>query len=422
MRMKNELRAAIGGVVAALLIAGCGSSPAPAPVVAHGVAAREPLVDPRPYGTADTTFGLDVLGAMCRADPQANLVVSPSSLASGLGMAYLGARGGTARAMAGVLHLPAAGGQALEAGLQARSAALRGLGGPGVTLEASDQVWADPSLPTERTYLNAVATGYDAGLAQAPLLQHPEQARQEINQAIATATRGQIPQLLLPGSLNGVGWVLTDALYLHAAWAMPFDPNETSPDSFTTAAGQRVTAQFMIGGSFRAVSAGGWTAVRLPYRGGKLAMDALLPPAGAGGCATPSATARGAMTSRLAPGQPGALTRSIAFPKVNLATQVSMKPVLTRLGMGVAFSPAADFTGLSPQAWRIALVEQAATLGIGEKGTVASAATAVGMQPTAARVMPPQVLFNRPYLMVVTDRATGEPLFMSRVANPATRS
>ena len=35
----------------------------------------------------------------------------------------------TARVMAGVLHLPAAGGQALEAGLQARSAALRGLGG-----------------------------------------------------------------------------------------------------------------------------------------------------------------------------------------------------------------------------------------------------------------------------------------------------
>ena len=71
-------------------------------------------MDPRPYGAADTAFGLDVLSAWCRADPQANLVLSPSSLASGLGMAYLGARGGTARAMAGVLHLPATGGQQLE--------------------------------------------------------------------------------------------------------------------------------------------------------------------------------------------------------------------------------------------------------------------------------------------------------------------
>jgi serine protease inhibitor len=30
------------------------------------------------------------------------------------------------------------------------------------------------------------------------------------------------------------------------------------------------------------------------------------------------------------------------------------------------------------------------------------------------------VSFNRPYLMLVTDRATGEPLFMARVANPDT--
>jgi serine protease inhibitor len=292
----------------------------------------------------------------------ASRVLSPSSLASGLGMAYLGARGGTARAMAGVLHLPAAGGQPLEAGLQARSAALRDLAGPGVTLDATDQVWADPGLPTERSYLNAVATGYDAGVAQAPLLHNPEQARQEINQAIATATKGQIPQLLSPGSLQDIGWVLTDALYMNTPWATPFDANQTSPGPFTTAAGPQVTAQFMTGGPFNAVHAGGWTAVWLPYSGGKLAMEALLPPAGATGCTMPTATALGTMTSRLASGQPGVLTRSVAFPKVNLAAQVSMKPMLTSLGMGVACTSSADFTGLSTQACCIGLVEQAATL------------------------------------------------------------
>ena len=44
---------------------------------------------------------------------------------------------------------------------------------------------------------------------------------------------------------------------------------------------------------------------------------------------------------------------------------------------------------------------------------------AVGLSPSAARVMPPLVTFDRPYLMVVTDRATGEPLFMARVADPS---
>jgi serpin B len=52
---------------------------------------------------------------------------------------------------------------------------------------------------------------------------------------------------------------------------------------------------------------------------------------------------------------------------------------------------------------------------------VASAATAVGMQATAGHVFPPTVTFDRPCLMVVTDRATGEPLFMARVADPNRR-
>lgn len=420
--MTNKLRVAAGGAVVALLAAGCGSGSVPPPVMARGAAASEPLSSPRPYAAADTAFGLDMLNAWCRADPGANLVLSPSSLASGLGMAYLGARGGTARAMAQVLHLPAADGQALEAGLQARSAALRNLDGPGVTLDASDQVWADPALSTERGYLNAVATGYDAGLAQVPLLRHPDQARQEINQAIAAATRGHIPQLLLPGSLDGIGWVLTDALYLQAAWATPFDATQTGPGPFTTAAGQQATAQFMVGGDYRSASTGGWTAVRLPYRGGRLAMVALLPPPGTAGCATPDAAALGSMTARLQAGPAGAAIRSIALPKVGLAVHASMKDLLTGLGMGVAFTPSADFTGLSPQACCIALVEQAATLQVGENGTVASAATAVGMEPTAARAQPPQVVFNRPYLMLVTASATGEPLFLARVADPAVPS
>jgi serine protease inhibitor len=423
MRVKNELRAAAGVVVAALLIAGCGSGAVAPPVTAHGVAIREPLADPRPYGAADIAFGLDVLNAWCQADPRANLVLSPSSLASGLGMAYLGARGGTAQAMARVLDLPATGGQALEAGLQARSAALRGLDSPGVTLAASDQVWADPTLKTQRSYLNAVATGYDAGVAQAPLLSNPDRAAQEIDQAIAAATRGQIPQLLSPGSLNGIGWVLTDALYMKAAWATPFQASQTAPGPFTTAAGQQATVSFMNGGQYRAVSAAGWTAVQLPYRGGKLAMVALLPPSGAAGCATPAASALGAMTARLTAGSTMGLvqTRMVSLPRVNLGVQVSMMGLLSKLGMGVAFTTSADFTGLSPQACCIGLVKQAATLQVGEQGTVASAATAVGMQPTAARVPAPEVVFDRPYLMLVTATATGEPLFIARVANPADR-
>jgi serpin B len=172
----------------------------------------------------------------------------------------------------------------------------------------------------------------------------------------------------------------------------------------------------MHGGPFRTTQADGWTAVSLPYQGGKLAMLALLPP-GAGACPTVSAGAMKALSGGLA--APVGGKRLIALPRVSLSSKLKMNGLLGTLGMGHAFGPGADFAGLSPQACCIGLVEHAATLQVGEKGTVASAATAVGMSPTAAEA-PPQVLFDRPYLLLVTDTRTGEPLFLARVADPAT--
>lgn len=106
---------------------------------------------------------------------------------------------------------------------------------------------------------------------------------------------------------------------------------------------------------------------------------------------------------------------------MNLATngpRGDMKSVLARLGMGRAFTSAADFTGLSEKAGQLAFVLQAATLQVGEKGTVGAAAAAVGVYPVSAAYEPVSVLFNRPYLMLVSAKATGEPLFLAEVANP----
>ena len=412
---------------AGLLAGGCGSGPAgrpsgPAgPAIIRGVAITEPSVSPAPYGASDLAFGLDVLNAWCRQSPQANIVLSPASLASGLGMAYLGSGGSTARAMAAVLHLPAAG-AALDAGLQARARALRALDGPGVTVAEADQVWADPSLTPLRSYLDAVATSYDAGLGQVPLLTKPDQAAAQINATIASATRGHITHLLSAGSLQGVGWLLTDALYLHALWASPFEPAMTAPAPFTTAAGQRVQADYLHGGYFASATADGWTAVSLPYQGGRLAMIALLPsPAsgpGSAGCPDLPAAAVAALISRLGSPGSGGGDAGVALPKVSLNSAANMMTLLASLGMGAAFGPQADFTGISPQAGSIGLIVHAATLQVDEQGTVASAATGVGVgagaEPPARRT----VVFDRPYLLLITGTATGEPLFLARVANP----
>jgi serine protease inhibitor len=426
--MEMTRRASLGVLTAAGLAAvlgGCAGTAAPEPVPprvaeTHGVADTEPAANPAPFGAADTAFGLDVLRTWSAEYPGQNLVFSPSTLASALGLAYLGARGATAAAMARVLHLPAETGAVLAAGLQARSKALAGLNGPDVTLSASQRVWADPSVPPLGSYLNAVATGYGAGMTTAPFASSPAAAAREINAAISADTRGHITKLVTPDMLTAVGWVLTSALYLDAAWAAAFNQAATAPGPFTLADGTTVTASYLNGSDFAFATAGGWTAVDLPYRGGKLTMTALLPPAGSQPGVLPTRAGLAALTGALAGSGRSERSTAISLPKVSLSINGptgNMKPVLTALGMGQAFTPAADFTGLSALAGSMTFVQQAATLRVAESGTVGTAAAAAGISFSSLEARTTR--FDRPYLLLVSARATGEPLFLAAVANPA---
>jgi serpin B len=407
-----RITAAAGALGALASLAACASRPADAKTVS-GKARTVPAADARPYGAADTAFGLDLLAAWCKQDPTGNLVFSPTSIASGLGMAYLGSNGATSAAMARTLHLPATG-PALDAGLNARTRALRGVDNSKVTVAVEDQIWADPKLPPQRAYLDRLATGYQAGLKQVPLQSDPEKARTTINADIGRATKGHINDLLKPGALKGIGWVLTDAMYLNAKWASAFSANDTAPGPFTTSTGGHVQPKFMHATNGYGLSRGsGWTAVSVPYAGNRLALEALIPDTGTAGCPALDAPTLARLTAGLRNTQV-----QLSLPKVDLKSSVGLAPLLSGLGMANAFSTAADFRGVSPAAGALGFVQHAAYLKMDEKGTEGAAATAVGIGATAMRQSEP-VVFDRPYLLIVRDTVTGEPLFIARVANPA---
>jgi serpin B len=416
--MKKALRIAALVAVGALS-AGCASASHPGPAAPRPVVLTSRQVAAlRTYGAADSAFGLGLLGAVCAEQPGGNVLLSPVSVATGLGLAFLGARGETATVMARAMHLPAAAPASLIAGLQARSALLGSLARPGVTFAQSNRIWTDPALLPKPAYVSALAAAYGARLTKVPLLTDPAQAERTINAAVAAQTHGHITNLLPPGSLTGqIAWMLTNALYLHADWAQPFNPALTAPGSFATDRGP-VQASYLSGGSFTTASYAGWTGASLSYRGDRLRMLALLPPAaGRSGCELPEPALLGRLTSRLATSSD---RTAIALPKVNLAWSGSLRAPLTALGMGQVFTSAADFSGISDQACCIGLVQHAATLTVTAKGTVASAATAVGVEPTAAAPELPRLRFDRPYLLVLEDSLTSEPLMLAWVANPVT--
>jgi serpin B len=364
--------------------------------------------------SADGSFGADLYAALRGAG---NLVFSPVSIAAALRMALLGARADTAAQLAAVLHL--AGPQDAGPGLQAVSDLLGELATGGPTLRAPDTMWVQAGLPVAPEFTAALTHAASVTLRDADFRHAAEQARQQINRLIAGQTEGKITDLLAPGLVTAsTRLVLASAVYLKAAWARPFPPGGTHDAAFHPAPGTSVTVAMMqVQARLRYLRGDGYQAVELPYAGGQLGMVIVLPDGPVDPMAGRLAAGglRGLLTG-LAPRQV-----TLALPRFRVTSQFALRPVLSGLGMPLAFTAGADFSGITA-AERLAISEvvHQAYIDVNEQGTEAAAATAT-MIVAAARALgdpPVQVTVDRPFLYAVTGIASGLPLFLGQVTDP----
>lgn len=105
--------------------------------------------------------------------------------------------------------------------------------------------------------------------------------------------------------------------------------------------------------------------------------------------------------------------------------RVSLKDVLQSMGMGLAFSSSADFSGMPMSVpLKIQDVIHKTVLKMDEQGTEAAGATAVIMGDVglASEDYVPYTPFvmkiNRPFIFAIYDRPTGTVLFLGRVMTP----
>ncbi len=353
-------------------------------------------------------FALDLYDHMAGAG---NVVVSPASVATALRMVLPGARGATAEEMAAVLE----GEPPLD------QAVLLGGAGDDVDLLVSNAAWLQRGLEIRQDYLDALTGTFRTSLRQVDFRADPEGARRAINRLVAEQTRGQIGELFPRGGVGtATRLALTNAIYLRARWRDPFDPAATRPEPFHLAGGGTVTAPMMRQERRRAyAAAGGWQAAELPYRGG-FVMDVLLPP--------PPASEHGvherALDAERLGGLLGALRERevrLTMPRFTFGSGAELRQALATLGMATAFSAAADFSGITPdEPLRIGTVVHEARIEVDERGTTAAAATGVGIRAMAMAVRPRPVELraDRPFLFLVRHQASGQVLFLGRVADP----
>ncbi|MBI2767323.1 MAG: serpin family protein [Chloroflexi bacterium] len=353
-----------------------------------------------------------------KLDAGKNVVFSPHSISLALAMTFAGARGDTATEMARALRfeLP---GDRLHAAFNALDLALAPGEKGAFRLALANAAWGQAGKRFEQPYLETLARYYGAAMHLADFEKDPEASRKAINAWVAERTEQLIKDLLPRDAVSfDTRLVLTNAVYFKAAWQSRFDKGSTAPGDFHRLDGSTVQAPMMHGeGTYPASVDPALTVVELPYQGGRIAMDILMPPL-AGFQAFETVMAR-SIAPAIAALKPQTVV--LALPKFSFSYNTSLKPALDALGMKLAFVPdQADLSGMDGT--RLLFISDAlhkAFVRVDEDGTEAAAATGVIANVASAPLNPLRIDIDRPFVFLIRDRESGAVLFAGRVVDPA---
>jgi len=357
-------------------------------------------------------------------DEEGNLFYSPYSISLALAMTYGGARSETEEQMANALRFslsqnqlhPAFNALALE--LDSRGEGAEGKDDEGFRLNVVNAIWGQLDYEFLNDFLDLLAVNYGAGLRVLDFIGATEESRVTINDWVSDQTEGRIEDLIPAGLISPLTrLVLTNAIYFNAAWEYPFEEDMTEDGIFHLLDGGEVTVPMMRQTeSFGYAEGDGYQAVELPYDGGELSMVILLPASGQ------FEAFEETLDAAQVDGIIGSLEHrqvSLTMPKFEFDSSFSLRDTLSAMGMPVAFSMSADFSGMTvnPELF-IAEVVHKAFVSVDEAGTEAAAATAVVMVPIAMPPEPAEVTIDRPFIFLIRDIETGAILFVGRTLDP----
>jgi len=357
-------------------------------------------------------------------EKEGNLFYSPHSISLALAMTYAGARGETAQQMADTLQFileqerlhPAF--NWLDAELARRGEGAAGKDGEGFRLNIVNAIWGQKDYEFLSDFLDVLAENYGAGLRILDFITETEKSRLAINDWVSDQTEGRIEDLIPQGAIGALTrLVLTNAIYFNAAWEYPFDEDMTADGPFYLLDGGQVIVPMMKQTeSFGYTEGEGYQAVELLYDGCELSMVIFLPEAGNFEAFEEGLQAQqvDAIINDLQNTQV-----TLTMPQFEFDSEFSLKDTLADMGMPIAFSGGADFSGMTGnRELSISDVLHKAFVSVDEAGTEAAAATAVIMELTAAPEPPVEVTLDHPFIFLIRDIETGAIIFIGRVMNP----
>lgn len=353
--------------------------------------------------------------------PGDNVLISPLSAAVALGMAAAGANGPTREAILRTLAQDQAGDLQVE--LIELVARMREPG-HAVALDLVNSLWASRALPLSQDYARAMTEAYGAEVQNLDF--EDPHAAEIINEWAGAATDRRIPTVV--DAVDGAALMyLVNAIFFRAYWIEPFDPGLTTIEPFTTGSGKPLRVPRMRRQDvYPYAEDRGYQAVSLRCRGSRFDLlivlpDRHLPLPEFQRLAKPDLVSTISSSLKKRSGL-------LALPRIRVGYKGDLVRQLTSMGSDLPFRRGADFSGVSAAVgdfW-ISRVIHNTRLDIDEAGTTAAAVTSIEFSlgaelPDDLRSKPFEMIVNRPFLIVLRDKATEAVLFLGVIGDPGVR-
>jgi serine protease inhibitor len=360
------------------------------------------------------SFSFDIFSKVIEsAGASDNIMISPLSISSALSMTLNGANGATRDSMLKALRVNGLTPDLLNSSNKDLTSALLNID-KRVLISIANSVWIEKNFVVKKPftdiltqYYNAESNSFDITDPQVPSL---------INNWIESKTNGLIKNMVTQLDPSTV-MLLINAIYFKGKWKYQFETDNTVQGTFNKPDGTSEQVPMMKQTSeFKIYNGQGFTLAEFPYGQGNFVMDVILPDNNNGINNIIPLINENSFKGWL--DQMYSRKTDLTFPRFKYGYKKQLNDILTSMGMGIAFTDAADLSYISDIPLQISFVDHQAFIETNEEGTEAAAATVVGIIATVATSGPFILNLDHSFLYLIRETTTNSILFMGRVVDP----